>query len=174
LTDYVAWPLDYTLGKRHVVSFATDRSGGFSEDELASLADVLPALSLVTEVRFKNRLARRLLETYVGPHASEQILSGLITRGSGVTITAVVVICDLRGFTTLWPRDDVISLLNEYFEVALERHGGEILKFIGDGMLAIFPLDRSTACTDALMAVSDARQEMAALNERRSASALRH
>jgi adenylate cyclase len=173
LTDYVAWPLDYTLGKRHVVSFATDRRGGFTEDELALLADILPALSLVTEVRFKNRLARRLLETYVGPHASEQILRGLITRGGGVTITAVIMICDLRGFTAiseLWPRDDVISLLNEYFEVVsapLERHGGEILKFIGDGLLAIFPLDRSTACADALMAVSDARQGMAVLNERR-------
>lgn len=178
LTDYIAWPLDFTLGKRHVISFATDRSGGFSDDELALLTDILPALSLVTEVRFKNRFARRLLETYVGPHASEKILSGLTRRGSGVTITAAVMICDLRGFTAiseLWPRDDVISLLNEYFEavsVPLESHGGEILKFIGDGLLAIFPLDRSTAYTDALMAVSDARQGMAMLNERRRSRGL--
>jgi adenylate cyclase len=178
LTDYIAWPLDFTLEKRHIVSFATDRPGGFTEDELALLADVLPVLSLVTEVRFKNRFARRLLETYVGPHASEQILSGLITRGSGLTITAVIIICDLRGFTAiseLWPRDDVIAMLNEYFEVIsapLERHGGEILKFIGDGLLAVFPLDRPTACADALMAVSGARQGMAILNERRSAGGL--
>jgi adenylate cyclase len=178
LTDYIAWPLDYTLGKRHVVSFATDRPGGFTDDDLTILADLLPALSLVTEVRFKNRFARRLLETYVGPHASEQILSGRTTRGSGVTITAAVVICDLRGFTTiseLWPRDDVIALLNEYFETLsapIERNGGEILKFIGDGLLAVFPLDRSTACADALTAVSDARHGMADLNERRSAKGL--
>jgi adenylate cyclase len=178
LTDYIAWPLDFTLGKRHIVSFATDRTGGFTEDELALLADVLPVLSLVVEVRFKNRFARRLLETYVGPHASEQILSGLITRGSGVTITAVVIICDLRGFTAiseLWPRDDVIAMLNEYFEVIsapLERHGGEILKFIGDGLLAVFPLDRPTACADALVAVLEACQGMTALNERRGAGGL--
>jgi adenylate cyclase len=178
LTDYIAWPLDFTLGKRHIVSFATDRTGGFTEYELALLGDVLPVLSLVVEVRFKNRFARRLLETYVGPHASEQILSGLITRGSGVTITAVVIICDLRGFTAiseLWPRDDVIAMLNEYFEVIsapLERHGGEILKFIGDGLLTVFPLDRPTACADALVAVLEACQGMTALNERRSAGGL--
>jgi adenylate cyclase len=173
LTDYVAWPLEFTLGVRHVVTFAADRPGGFTDDELSLLRDLLPALALVTEVRLKNRFARRLLETYVGPHASEQILSGHIRRGSGVTITAVVMICDLRGFTTiseLWPRDDVISMLNEYFEVVsapLEKNGGEILKFIGDGLLAVFPLNRATACADALAAVLSVRWGMAALNERR-------
>jgi adenylate cyclase len=173
LTDYVAWPLEFTLGMRHVISFAADRPGGFTDDELSLLSDLLPALALVTEVRLKNRFARRLLETYVGPHASEQILSGHIRRGSGVTITAVVMICDLRGFTTiseLWPRDDVISMLNEYFDVVsapLEENGGEILKFIGDGVLAIFPLERPTACSDALAAVVSVRNGMAALNERR-------
>lgn len=173
LTDYVAWPLEYTLDKRHVINFATDRPGGFTDDELGLLHDLLPALALVTEVRFKNRFARRLLETYVGPHASEQILGGLITRGSGTTITAVVMIADLRGFTSiseLWPRDDVISMLNEYFEVVaapLEGNGGEILKFIGDGLLAVFPLNRPSACVDALAAVASVRRGMAALNKRR-------
>ena len=173
LTDYVAWPLEFSLGVRHVITFAADRPGGFTDDELSVLRDLLPALALVTEVRLKNRFARRLLETYVGPHASEQILSGHIRRGSGVTITAVVMICDLRGFTTiseLWPRDDVISMLNEYFEVVsapLEENGGEILKFIGDGLLAAFPLNRPTACADALAAVLSVRRGMAALNERR-------
>jgi adenylate cyclase len=173
LTDYVAWPLEFTLGVRHAITFAADRPGGFTEDELGALRDLLPALALVTEVRLKNRFARRLLETYVGPHASEQILSGHIRRGSGVTITAAVMICDLRGFTTiseLWPRDDVISMLNEYFEVVsapLEENGGEILKFVGDGVLAVFPLNRPTACADALAAVLSVRRGMAALNERR-------
>jgi adenylate cyclase len=173
LTDYVAWPLEFTLGVRHVITFAADRPGGFTDDELGLLRDLLPALALVTEVRLKNRFARRLLETYVGPHASEQILSGYIRRGSGVTITAVVLICDLRGFTTIseaWPRDDVISMLNEYFEVVsgpLEENGGEILKFIGDGLLAVFPLNRPTACADALAAVLSVRRGMAALNKRR-------
>ena len=173
LTDYVAWPLEYILGQRHVITFAADRPGGFTDDELGLLHDLLPALALVSEVRSKNRFARRLLETYVGPHASEQILGGLITRGSGTTITAVVMIADLRGFTTiseLWPRDNVISMLNEYFEVVaapLEQNGGEILKFIGDGLLAVFPLNRPTACADALAAVVSVRSGMAALNQGR-------
>jgi adenylate cyclase len=173
LTDYVAWPLEFTLGVRHAITFGADRPGGFTDDELSLLRDLLPALALVTEVRLKNRFARRLLETYVGPHASEQILSGHIRRGSGVTITAVVMICDLRGFTTIseaWPRDDVISMLNEYFEVVsapLEENGGEILKFIGDGLLAVFPLNRPTACADALAAILSVRRGMGALNERR-------
>jgi adenylate cyclase len=178
LTDYVAWPLEYTLGIRHAITFAADRPGGFTDDEVSLLRDLLPALALVTEVRLKNRFARRLLETYVGPHASEQILSGYMRRGSGVTITAVVMICDLRGFTTiseLWPRDDVITMLNEYFEVVsapLEQNGGEILKFIGDGMLAIFPLNRPAACSDALAAILSVRAGMAALNERRVGAGL--
>jgi adenylate cyclase len=178
LTDYVAWPFEFTLGIRHVITFAADRPGGFTDDELSVLRDLLPALALVTEVRLKNRFARRLLETYVGPHASEQILSGYIRRGSGVTITAVVMLCDLRGFTTIseqWPRDDVISMLNEYFDVVsapLEENGGEILKFIGDGVLAVFPLNRPTACDDALAAVLSVRRGMAALNERRVGATL--
>jgi adenylate cyclase len=178
LTDYVAWPFEFTLGIRHVITFASDRPGGFTDNELSLLRDLLPALALVSEVRLKNRFARRLLETYVGPHASEQILSGHIRRGSGVTITAVVMICDLRGFTTLseaWPRDDVISMLNEYFEVVsapLEENGGEILKFIGDGLLAVFPLNRPTACADALAAVLSVRRGMATLNERRGGANL--
>src|SRR4029077_5482629 len=68
LTDYVAWPLHHTLGKRHMVTFATDRQGGFDADDIAGLLKLLPALALVSEIRVKNRLARTLLETYVGAH----------------------------------------------------------------------------------------------------------
>jgi adenylate cyclase len=66
LTDYVAWPLYHTLGKRHVVTFATDQPGGFDEAQIASLLKLLPVLALVSEIRVKNRLARTLLQTYVG------------------------------------------------------------------------------------------------------------
>ncbi|MGO4567149.1 adenylate/guanylate cyclase domain-containing protein [Rhizobium sp. 2YAF20] len=171
LTDYVGWPLEHTLGKRHVVSFSSKRPGGFTEDEIALFRDLLPALALVSEVRLKNRLARTLLETYVGPHASEQILAGATTRGSGVTVGAAIMICDLRDFTTLsdiWPRDDVIGLLNGYFDAMsepIERHGGEILKFMGDGLLAIFPLSNPNACADLLRAIAEAQAAMIALNE---------
>jgi adenylate cyclase len=77
-TDYIAWPLEHTLGKHHIITFGSDRPGGFSDDDIAALADLLPAFALVSEIRLKNRLARTLLETYVGPHASEQILAGAI------------------------------------------------------------------------------------------------
>src|SRR5690349_15201412 len=69
LTDYLAWPLYHTLGKRHIVTFATDRAGGFDAVHIAALQRVLPVLALVSEIRIKNRLARTLLETYVGSHA---------------------------------------------------------------------------------------------------------
>jgi adenylate cyclase len=174
LTDYVAWPLYHTLGKRHVVTFATDRPGGFDDGHIEDLRKVLPVLALVSEIRMKNRLARTLLETYVGSHAGELILAGATRRGSGTTVRAAIMICDLRDFTRIsdnWPRDDVIDLLNGYFDAMSEpiaRHGGEILKFIGDGLLAIFPLSEPSACANLLHAVTEARQAMVALNEKNS------
>ncbi|GKQ55552.1 adenylate/guanylate cyclase domain-containing protein [Bradyrhizobium sp. Ce-3] len=174
LTDYVAWPLLHTLGKRHVVTFATDRPGGFDDAHVAELSKVLPVLALVSEIRMKNRLARTLLETYVGSHAGELILAGATRRGSGTTVRAAIMICDLRDFTRIsdsWPRDDVIDLLNDYFDAMSEpiaRHGGEILKFIGDGLLAIFPLSDPKACANLLRAVSEARVAMAELSEKNS------
>ena len=88
LTDYVAWPLYHTLGKRHIVTFATDRPGGFDAEHIAALSKVLPVLALVSEIRIKNRLARTLLETYVGSHAGDLILAGATRRGSGTTVRA--------------------------------------------------------------------------------------
>src|SRR5215510_5314616 len=172
LTDYVAWPLYHTLGKRHLVTFATDRPGGFDEAHIAALLQLVPLLALVSEIRIKNRLARTLLETYVGSHAGEMVLAGATRRGSGTTVRAAIMICDLRDFTRIsdnWPRDDVIDLLNGYFDAMSEpivRHGGEILKFIGDGLLAIFPLSQPSACANLLRAVTEARQAMIALNQR--------
>ena len=170
LTEYVAWPIYHTLGKRHMVTFATDRTAGFDDAHIASFKKLLPILSLVSEIRVKNRLARTLLETYVGAHAGELILAGATRRGTGTTVRAAIMICDLRDFTHIsdnWPRDDVIDLLNGYFDAMSEpiaRHGGEILKFMGDGLLAIFPLSESNACANLLRAVSEARQAMSALN----------
>jgi adenylate cyclase len=172
LTDYVAWPLYHTHGKRHLVTFATDRPGGFDAAHIAALLRLLPVLALVSEIRVKNRLARTLLETYVGSHAGELILAGATRRGTGTTVSAAILICDLRDFTRIsdnWPRDDVIDLLNGYFDAMSEpiaRHGGEILKFIGDGLLAIFPLSEPNACANLLRAVSEARQAMTALNQK--------
>ncbi|TBY67101.1 adenylate/guanylate cyclase domain-containing protein [Rhizobium leguminosarum bv. viciae] len=171
LTDYLALGVEHTLGKRQSVTFASDGAGGFSEADIQLLKDILPALALVSEIRLKNRLARTLLETYVGPHASEQILAGATRRGSGTTVRAAVLICDLRDFTSIsdmWPRDDVIELLNSYFDAVsdpIEQKGGEILKFMGDGLLAIFPLSNPQACESLLAAVTEARANMSAMND---------
>src|SRR5258705_60549 len=176
LTDYVAWPLYHTLGKRHIVTFATDRPGGFNDAHIAGLLKLLPALALVSEIRIKNRLARTLLETYVGSHAGEVILAGATRRGSGTTVRAAIMICDLRDFTRIsdnWPRDDVIDLLNGYFDAMSEpiaRHGGEIMKIIGDGPLRIFSLNQPQTRTNLLHSVAEARQVMVALNEKNGAT----
>jgi adenylate cyclase len=171
LTDYVAWPLDHTLGKRHLITFASDAPGGFDDDHVALLTEILPAISLVSEIRLKNQFAQTLLETYVGPHASQQILEGATTRGSGATIGAAILICDLRNFTALSnlrSRDEVIDILNGFFDAMaepIERYGGEILKFMGDGFLAIFPLSNPNACADLLLAIGEAQTEFAKLND---------
>lgn len=171
LTDYIAWPIYHTFGKRHIATFACDAPGGFTEEQVSVLQDLLPALTLVSEIRLKNILARTMLRTYVGPHASEAILAGATTRGSGTTVGAAILICDLRDFTTIsdmWPRDDVIELLNGYFDAMaepIEKHGGEILKFMGDGLLAIFPLSNPDACSSLLQAIGEAEAAVATLNE---------
>lgn len=164
-TDYVAYPLDHTQGRRHLLTFATDRSSGFSDQELALLDTILPWYSLVTEVRVKDQLVRTLLETYVGAQASEEILHGAITRGSRKKIAAAILICDLRNFTRLSdrrPREELIGILNSYFDIVaepIEHYGGEILKFIGDGLLAVFPLDRPDACKRLLSSVRTCRAD---------------
>lgn len=183
MTDYVAWPLVHTLDKKHIISFACDAPGGFSDEDMQVLQDLLPAITLHSEIRIKNVITRTLLRTYVGPHASEQILAGATTRGSGETLGAAILICDLRDFTTisdLWPRDDVIEMLNGYFDAMsepIERHGGEILKFMGDGLLAVFRLEDPDACGRLLRAIDEARIAMEALNfehERHGRSILRY
>ncbi len=173
LTDYVALPMQFTDGKRHATSWSTDRPGGFSTDDLVEINDLLPLLATAVEIRSNRRITKNLLNTYVGKHAGERILAGDIRRGSGMTVGAAIWNCDLRGFTRIseqWPRDDVIGWLNEYFDVMaapVEKHGGEVLKFVGDGMLAIFRLDRPEACNEALQAAIEARHGMRELNRKR-------
>jgi adenylate cyclase len=150
--------------------------GGFTTAELQAIADLLPILAMVLEIRLNRRITKNILEAYVGGRSGARILAGEISRGSGETISAAIWHCDLRGFTMLserWPRDDVIASLNAYFDTMaapLVEAGGEILKFIGDAMLAIFPLDEACACERALRGAVEAEAGMAALNvERRAA-----
>lgn len=175
ITDYVAMPMIFTDGRRHACSWATKQPGGFTTGQLVRINDLLPALAMAVEIRMNRRLARSLLDTYVGRFAGTRILEGDIIRGSGTTLRAAIWTCDMRGFTTIsenWPRDDVIAMLNEYFDtmaMPVEAHGGEILKFIGDAMLAVFPLAAPEACANALRAAFEAREGMRELNQRRVA-----
>lgn len=170
VTDYIAWPIYFTLGRHHVLTFASDAPAGFSTAEVAFLRRITPLITLVCEVRSKNIVARTLMETYVGPIAAQRILDGETRRGLGSSIEAATMISDLRHFTDLTAersRDEVIAVLNSYFEAIadpIEHHGGEILKFMGDGMLAIFPLDQPEACASLIAAVREGQERLAALN----------
>jgi adenylate cyclase len=175
LTDYVALPVTFTDGRIQGTTWSSDRPGGFATEELAQIEDLLPLFGLLLEIHFNRRITINLLDTYVGHNAGERILKGQITRGSGETVAAAIWYCDLRGFTALSERlgrDALLACLNDYFDCmagAVERQGGEILKFIGDAMLAIFPLADADACRRALAAALEARAAMAALNQRRRA-----
>jgi len=145
-TDYVIMHLPFSDEGRHAAAFATDRPSGFTLAELKFIDAMLPHMARQSELLTLRYLTTTLLDTYVGRKAGERVLTGQIRRGSGETIRAVIWFSDLRGFTTLsdrLPRDLLIALLNGYFDCvgsALEAAGGEILKFIGDAVLAIFPL----------------------------------
>jgi len=167
-------------GEPNVITFLTDYPGGFSDAEVAGLEEIAQALGLIVELQSSRRVARSLPETYVGPRTGERVLSGAITRGSGETIQAVIWYCDLRGFTALadrLAREELTALLNEYFEImvgAVKTEGGEVLKFTGDGMLAILELctgeDVSRCCRAALRAAAAAMDAVDEANARRKAA----
>jgi len=179
VTDYLLLPLCFSSQRVNAISIATDRPGGFSEAEVARFRNLTLQLALVLDVKETRRIASTLLDTYLGHDAGRRVLGGLVQRGDGITLAAALWYCDLRSFTATTetlPRDEIIALLNDYFTCmvgAVHRHGGEVLKFIGDAMLAIFPivddLDRDRACVAALAAAEDALADLDDLNERRRA-----
>ena len=174
-TDYIVHAVPFADGSHKALSFATRRPGGFHDDELALFAAMIPAMAFNLEVQALRRTARTLLDTYVGRQSGGRVLDGQIQRGSGETISAVIWLCDLRGFTNLsekLSRDGLLDLLNCYFGPmcdAVAKEGGEILKFIGDAMLAIFPIgaDARKTCTAALSAARQAQAALAEENARR-------
>ena len=174
-TDYYVFALPFTNGEIHAASWTTDRPGGFSASDVAILDSIRVPLTRLVEICALRRTATTLLDTYVGHGAGERILSGRITRGDAETIHAVTWLSDLRGFTQLaedLSGEELLHLLNDYFDAivpALEDHGGEVLKFMGDGLLAIFPVgadthDEAAASHAALAAARAARERMAARN----------
>jgi class 3 adenylate cyclase/uncharacterized protein (DUF427 family) len=170
-SDYVAVPLTFSDGRVHALTLTTDRPEGFDVASLGHLHEVLPLLSRLVEVHALRHTARTLLDTYLGVHTGGRVLEGRIRRGDGELISAVIWWADLRGSTGLaerLPRQEYLKLLNRVFECtagAVLEQGGEVLKFIGDAVMAIFPLrDQPDAGARALAAVRAALARLAAWN----------
>jgi adenylate cyclase len=177
VTDYLIQPLPFTNGEVHAASWTTRRASGFSAEHIAALEAIRPPLARLAEVYALRRVAATLLDTYVGRDAGERILQGQIRRGDIERIHAVILLTDLRDFTAQsdkLPGEAVIRLLNRYFDgivPALEAHGGEVLKFLGDGLLGIVPVTDgpAVACHNALAAADAARGALAEANAQRAA-----
>lgn len=145
-TDYVAMPLRFSDGQYNSMTLASDDANGFTTADLGLVFECVGVLSRYFEVLTLRTNTMTLLDTYLGPRTGRKVLEGAIRRGYGENIQAVVLYSDLRNSSQLTedlPRDEYLHLLNRYFEILLEpiaEHGGEVLKFIGDAVLAIFPL----------------------------------
>jgi len=177
-TDYLMVPLKLLL-RTAGISFTTCRPGGFTDGDIAALETAAAAATPHISLRSIRLSAINLINTYVGRGAGERILAGQFRRGDSETIHAAIWYCDLRGFTRLsdaLPRDELIAVLNQWFETmvrAVESEGGEVLKFIGDGMLAIFPSapdDAGACCRAALRAARLALAAIDTVNHERSAA----
>jgi adenylate cyclase len=154
-TDYLALPIAGAHGRRYAVTYTTDCVDGFSTRQVAELTRISQRMSVVCDSFMQRALMRHLLNIYLGPSAGPKVLAGQIRRGTGEELTAVLWSSDLRGFTTRsdrLPGQQMVAILNTLFDAqanAIHRHGGEILKFIGDGLLAIFPIDSPALVSDA-------------------------
>ncbi len=175
VTDYIALPLLFIDGSVHASSWSTRRPGGFSDDELATLRRIVTPLARIIEIVNLRRTASLLLDTYVGNRAGERILGGQIRRGHTDTMDAAIWLSDLRGFTALsdrLPAETVVDILNRYFDCqvsAIRTHGGEVLKFMGDGLLAVFPIaeqdgDIHQVCARVLEAAHESRASVEAMH----------
>ena len=155
-------------------AWMTDRAEGFADDEIAALKRLMPFLGLAIKSASLARIAETLVETYLGRDAGRRVLQGRIARGVADRIKAVLWFSDLRNYTRISdtaPAEEIIPLLNDYADAivsAIHQNDGDVLKLIGDGVLAIFPAaDRAHACAAALDAASAAREAVATLNVRR-------
>ena len=177
-TDYVAMPLRFSDGQINILMLVSDQPGGFSTEHLGQIFEVLPNLSRMLEAYAQRVSALSLLQTYIGTDAGQRVMDGLVRRGDGENLHAVIWFSDLRSSTALaaaMPRDMYLAVLNQYFDCvagAVIEHGGEVLKFIGDAVLAIFPIEdpheaQPAACMTALTAVGDAFERMAGVNQER-------
>ena len=174
-TDYVAFPLTFSDGSYKSITLATRRPDGFTEAHMIALESILRPVAMVFEIYAHKRSASNLLGTYLGRSTAPRVLAGEIQRGDGQQIEAVIWFSDLRGFTDLSARftpRELVDVLDFYFEAmteAVEERGGEVLKFIGDAVLAIFPFanesEARAAAAKALQAAEVALDNIAKINE---------
>jgi adenylate cyclase len=187
-TDYVAMPFVFSNGQINAISLTTRRAGGFSTADLGHVYEVLPLLTRVFEVHATRQLAANLLNVYLGRQSGAKVLNGLVKRGDGEDVHAVIWFCDLRDSTHLaetMPRPAFLRLLDQFFDCtagAVLAHGGEVLRFIGDASLAIFPVSQAgdvgvqdapqirRACETALTAALDALERVRLRNDLRTAA----
>jgi adenylate cyclase len=172
---------DRSHGTGVVYSFTADRPGGFSEEDMSLMQATLPALSLAIKADAGHVIASTLLATYLGEDAGRRVHNGAVKRGSVSSIHAALWYADIRGFTSTSdaaPGAAMINLLNDVFETltaSFRSRGGQVLKFIGDALLATFAFDEAdvdTVCRRALDAAAEAMRELQALNEARAAKGL--
>jgi adenylate cyclase len=181
-TDYVALPLELGPDTVAILSLASRAPGGLTEPELAVLHEMLPIVSLLVDAHESRRLATTLLATWLGPRSAERVLRGKVQRGDVETIRCALWYADLRGFTAATARMTPVQTIEHVdaaFEVMVEQvhaRGGEVLKFVGDAMLAIFPVDDAhppdRACRDALDAAWAVQAGLAAVSDVRTAANL--
>jgi adenylate cyclase len=181
VTDYIIMPLEFTTGGIHAVSWTTDRPDGFSDGELDALRHVRTALARLVESQSLRRVARNILNAYLGAQSGERVLNGQIKRGDGDEIHAVIWFSDLRDSTPIadsMTRREFLGVLNEFFECtagAVLARGGEVLRFVGDAVLAIFPVSpaRWSAAQACEVAVAAAREAIARVTKLNAARAAR-
>ena len=175
VTDYIALPLRFINGSIHASSWTTKQPGGFRDQQLDGLRLLVAPLARVIEIIDLRRTASILLDTYVGNRAGARIMGGQIRRGHTDTMHAAIWLSDLRGFTALsdrLPAETVVDILNSYFDCqvsSIKTHGGEVLKFMGDGLLAVFPIDEyvgdiQQVCARVLEAARESRASVDAMH----------
>jgi len=181
MTDYLAlinrFAAPGVIGEMDCVysSWTTERPGGFDDGQIEALTELAPKLALAVKCVSLARIAGTLVETYLGRDAGRRVLAGRIRRGVAEKINAVLWYSDLRGFTRITdeaPPQQIIPFLNDYAEAVISSiydNGGDVLKLIGDGTLAIFTSDTAAAaCGAALAAQERLRDRLADLNRRRA------
>lgn len=182
LTPQVGGPAAEQAGQLWLVcSFTTDRPGGYAADHLAVLGELLPLFAVAAKATTMRAIGQGLLAAYLGDDPAARVFAGTVQRGEVQSVEAVLFYTDLRGFTALadaMPGKELIALLDECFECMVApvvRHGGEVLKFMGDGLLAAFavrPTNRAEVCAAALDAATEALALIETVNARRRTAGL--